>query len=292
MTVINNNLQYNFSASKAQAALDRHHKTIMRKNEEMSTGSRVSNPSYDVTSYSSGKILNQEINILNHSSSNTSLAQQINGLALNYVDSMIPILEQMKSVSTQANAGHLDASAYSALDYEYQQLMSKLSNLVSAAQWNGQGLFNTTGDINTVTTFDVTVGVGNSPSGLSIFTMSFPGINLNDPFLGSLPTTDLQNQTNAQNAQIAVKSALDGISSIYSTLAAQSQNLTSILDSIHIQEENAKAAQSILTDADILSVMSDATQYQYKANAAEAVLQYSLQKPAKLAQLAKTILGG
>ncbi|MBI1954481.1 MAG: flagellin, partial [Proteobacteria bacterium] len=117
--------------------------------EELSSGSKVSNPAYAPAEAAIGDILTAKLRSLGQASKTVSQANSIIQMATGTLGSSNQILQRMKELADQSNGDGVDDSQRVMLDNEYQQLISQLNLNASSTRLGKTSLF--TGGAGTVT---------------------------------------------------------------------------------------------------------------------------------------------
>lgn len=104
--------------------------------------------------------------------------------------------------------------------------------------------------------------IGSSQIAVNIGGLSTTGIiNGTGGNAVDLATTDLNTQTDAQTALIAINSAISNIASVRGTLGASVNRLTAASNVLNSQVQNLTSAENTITAADIPSAVANLTKY-------------------------------
>jgi flagellin len=177
---------------------------------KLSSGSRVVSAKDDAAAMAIGARLNSTVNALKQASVNAGQGVSMLQIADGAMARVNDVLVRMKTLAVQAGSGQLSSTERGMLDTEYQSLVSEVTRIAAATDFNGQQLVNgslTTagGGIGTSGSFAVADGVsGVTAHGLSTAT--------SDNYTLSYSTTGntftLSDGTNSYSGAIA-SSALD-----------------------------------------------------------------------------------
>jgi flagellin len=131
----------NIGAMSAKRYLEINTAKSTRATEELSSGSRVSNPSYDPSSAAIGYRLNANISALQQTSRNVSQALSMIQMGTGALGSTSDVLTRLKTIATQANTDTIGASERAMLQQEYNGLLDQVDKNASSARWGGIALF-------------------------------------------------------------------------------------------------------------------------------------------------------
>jgi len=178
---------------------------------KLSSGSRVVSAKDDAAAMAIGARLNSTVNALKQASVNAGQGVSMLQIADGAMARVNDVLVRMKTLSVQAGSGQLSSTERGMLNTEYQSLVSEVTRIAAATDFNGQQLVNgsltTAGaGIGTSGSFAVADGVaGITAHGLSTAT--------SDNYTLSYSTTGntftLSDGTNSYSGAIA-SSALSG----------------------------------------------------------------------------------
>ncbi len=252
--------------------------------QRLSSGLRINSAKDDAAGLAiSAKISAQVVSIqvaIRNAQDGISLAQVAEGGLAQIGD----ILTRMRELAEEAANGTLGASERSALDNEYQQLMSEIDRIAEVTEFNGVKLLNgsQTGSTGGVT---LQVGFQNTAndritffSGVSaIMTQSLLGLT------GALST--IVSAGNAQSALTQIDSAISIVAKYRGTLGAIQNRLESTINNLRIASENLSAANSRIKDADFAYETAQFTRNQILVQAGTAVLAQANVLPQNALQL-------
>lgn len=186
------------------------------------------------------------------------------------------ILSRMRELAIQSASEVLGATERAYISTEATALISEVSRIADAAEFNGIALANAVGN-----SLDVWVGAGNSSSvdmlqvSLSTLTTASLGIS----------TLNLNTTTGAQAAIATLDTAIDSVNSAHASYGASQNRLSSSLHNLEDYTENLVSAESRIRDVDFASETADLTRNQIFSQAAVAVLAQANQTPQAALQL-------
>ena len=137
------------SSLTAEDALSNTQANLQKTLTQLSTGLKINSGSDDAAGLSIANGLQANIAALTQSSQNASdgvgLLQTADG-ALSQVTSL---LDRAVTLATEASTGGLSASQATALDTEYQSILTEIGNIGATTNYNGSAIFGTTANVYT-----------------------------------------------------------------------------------------------------------------------------------------------
>src|SRR5579863_1613448 len=137
------------SSLTAEDALSTTQANLQKTLTQLSTGLKINSGSDDAAGLSIANGLQANVAALTQSSQNASdgigLLQTADG-ALSQVTSL---LDRAVTLATEASTGNLSTSQSTALDTEYQSILTEIGNIGATTNFNGTAVFGTTADVYT-----------------------------------------------------------------------------------------------------------------------------------------------
>jgi len=124
---------------------------------KLSAGSRVVSAKDDAASMAIGSRLNSAVNALKQASVNAGQGVSMLQIADGAMAKVNDVLVRMKTLAVQAGSGQLSSTERSMLNTEYQSLLSEVTRIAAATDFNGQQLVN-----GSQTTAGAAIGSGGS----------------------------------------------------------------------------------------------------------------------------------
>lgn len=195
----------------------------------------------------------------------------------------VNILQRIRELAVQSANGTNSVQNRLDLQLEVDQLLGQIDSIAADTEFNG--LFPLSAAVNltlqvgarATNTINVTFATAATTTGL--------GVN---GLLISHATVLATGQANAQAALATLDAALTTVNQQRSTLGAIQNRLEFTITTLAIQEENSKASESAIRDADIARETIDFTKNQILVSAGTAVLAQANIVP----QTALQLLGG
>ncbi len=248
--------------------------------EKLSSGYRINRAGDDAAGLAISEKMRAQIRGLNMASKNSqdaiSLVQTAEG-ALNETHS---ILQRMRELAVQSSSDTNDSATVdrTALDAEFQALISEIDDIASKTAFNGKKLLDGTYDTagsglviqtgaDAGQTLEITIADMSSSTGLSVDTL------------------DLTSQTTASAAITAVNTAINTVSTARSSLGAIQNRLQHKINNLDTSSENLSAAESRIRDLDMAKEMTNYTKNNILVQAATAMLAQANSAPQGVLQL-------
>ncbi len=240
----------------------------------LSSGLRIASAADDAAGLGISERMRAQIRSLAAAGRNTqdgiSLVQTAEG-ALNEVNAN---LTRMRELAIQASNGTLNTGDRTALDEEFQELITEIDRIADQTDFNGIELLD-----GSTTSLDIQVGTEDGE------TITITLDDMNVAVLGL--TDDLTTTSNASAALSNIDTAIDSVTSFRSELGAFQNRLQSTVRSIATASENLSAAESRIRDVDVAFETADLTRNTILQQAAVSVLAQANVQP----QLALSLLG-
>ena len=281
------------AASQAQRGLD----TAM---ERLSSGMRINYAKDDAAGQAIATRLTAEVQGLEMASRNASDAQALIDTAEGALQESHNLLLRMRELAVQSANGTMSSDDLAATDAEYQQMVAELDRVSGTTAWAGTKLLDGT---NSTLTFQVgTDGTSDHRISISLSNMDSASLglgqhsrgpdNIQDTTLeadGSIPVdgqgvkqfegddadlaaSDLQSQSNAQDALARIDSAIKMVSTTRASFGAASNRLSSTITNLDQITVNLDASKGRIQDADFAAETSNLAKSQILQQAATAML--------------------
>jgi flagellin len=213
---------------------------------KLSTGLRINRASDDAAGLQISNNLRADVKILNQARRNAN-----DGLGRLAVIDLVSeeatnLLTRAAELAEQAASGTTTTAGRTALNAEFTEIKSALTDLNTNTKFDGTAVFGLAMDIRVGETSGETVSI-------SSFDIGATGLGL----AGTLDTS-----ANASTALGQITSAIETVSTNRGTIGAKSQRLMTLVNSLGITSENIQAAESQIRDADIASEVVNLTKFQ------------------------------
>lgn len=239
---------FNIPSLESQNQLQGTSQSLQSTLTQLTTGSRINSGADDPAGLQISNLLNASIAALNQTVNNASngigLAQVADG-ALSQVSTL---LNTAVTLATEASNGGLSSSQASALNTEYQNILTEINNIGSNTNFNGTAVFSASATPIFLT--DLTTS----------YTVSVTTTTLTTTNLG-VNGTNLSTTSSAQTALSDINTAIINVGSIRGSIGAAINQLTDGQNVSTVESQNTTAALNTITAANIPQVVSNLNKY-------------------------------
>jgi len=244
LTILNS-----ISSLTAENALSTTQADLQKTLTELSTGLKINAGSDDAAGLSIANGLQANIAALTQSSQNASDGVGLLQTADGALSQVTALLDRAITLATEASTGGLSPSQATALDTEYQSILTEVGNIGSTTNYNGTAVFGTTAN---VYTSDGTAS-GSSTIATTINALTTTALGL----VG----TNLTSTANAQAALADISTAIGTVAANRGTIGASVNRLNADTNVENTEVTNLTAAQNNIQNADIGQTVAQMTQY-------------------------------
>jgi len=238
----------NISSLIAENAVSNTQSSLQSTLQQLSTGLKINSGSDDAAGLSIADGLGANIAALSQSSQNASdgigLLQTADG-ALSQVTTQ---LNRATTLATEAGNGGLSTAQSTALDTEFQSILSEITQIGATTNFNGTAVFGTSAT--TFTSDGTTTGATTTTTAIAALTPAALGL-----------TGNLLTSAAAQTALTAVTAAINTISANRGAIGASVNQLTADSNVQNTEVQNLTGAQNNIQNADIATTTSNLTQF-------------------------------
>lgn len=263
--IINTNL----ASLNAQRNLAANTEALNKSVQRLSSGLRINTAADDAAGLSISERLRAAIRSINQATRNSQDGISLLQTAEGGLTEIGNILTRMRELAEQAANGALDSTARSALDTEYQQLISEINRISTVTEFNGVKLIDGSQSSSGITlqvgfrgTTNDTITVLSGVAATDATTLSIAGT-----VASTIATAD-----NAQSALAYIDSAIATVATRRGQLGAFQNRLDSTISNLRVASENFTAADSRIRDADFAAETAAFTKNQILVQAATAIL--------------------
>jgi len=235
--------------------------------QELSSGSRINSGSDDAAGLAISNGLNANVAALNQSSLNATNAVGALQTADGALSQVTALLNRSITLATEASSSGLSTSQSTAIDTEFQALLTEIGSIGTSTNFNGTALFSAT-PISAFTSDGTTGGTVSIAATPGVLTTTSLGVN------GQVLTSS----TAATTALGKITAAISTVSALRGTLGATVEQLQSASTVDTNESQNLQTASSSITSADISSVVADDTKYSILEQTGISALQQANQQ--------------
>jgi len=263
----------NIGAMTASNALTNNQLALQQSIAQLSSGKRIVSAADDPAGLQISMETQGLLNALSQAGSNTSNAQSYLRTADGALSNIGKLLQTAEQLATQAADGSFNGAQLTAIDGQYQGVLSSINQIANGSQFNGIALFS-----GAATTFQVgATNTANDQLSITIAKADATTLALNG--------TDLTGQVNAQAALTLVTAALATVAGDRGAIGASEQQLTAIGQNLQSTLANLTAALSAIQDANIAQTYATFSKQTVLQQAGVQVLKQADQTPQQLLAL-------
>jgi flagellin len=240
----------NISQLTAENALSNTQMNLQSTLTQLSTGLKDTSGSGDSAAISIANGLGVNINALTQSSQNASNGIGVLQTADGALSQVSSLLNQATTLAAEASNGNLSTAQSTALNTQFQSILSEITQIGSSTNFNGTAVFSATPQ--SVYLTDGTTG-GSTTTTTTIGTLSATTLSLNG--------TALTSATGAQAALTAISAAVSTVAATRGSIGASVDQLTADVAVENTEVTNLTSAQNNIQDADIATTVANMTKY-------------------------------
>jgi flagellin len=284
------NIRTNVPSLSAQRNLASSTNRLNIAYERLSSGLRINRAKDDAAGLAIAESLKADSRIASVAMRNANDGISIIGITDSAIGQITNVLSRLAELAQQSANGVFSNPQRSALQLEFNALMSEVERIAFTTEFNGLKLLSGGGNVQFQVGFD----------GTSVSAVSYNGVQATLAAIGlghpntSVPVYSILSDT-VDGAQSASRLALDAIrSAIVSvtrnrgTLGAAESRLSTTIENLRVARENFMNAESVIRDADVASEAAEMTRLNILQQAGTAILAQANQQP----QLALQLLRG
>jgi flagellin len=253
------------SSLTAENALSSTQTNLQKTLTELSTGLKINSGSDDAAGLSIANGLQANISALTQSSQNASDGVGLLQTADGALSQVTTLLDRAVTLATEASTGGLSTSQATALDTEYQSILSEIGNIGTTTNYNGTAIF---GASATIYTSDGTSG-GSSTVTTAVSALTTAALGVTG--------TSLTSAANAQTALSDISAAISTVAANRGSIGASVNRLSADANVENTEVTNLTAAQNNVQNADIGQTVAQMTQFNILQQTGMAALSQSNQ---------------
>jgi flagellin len=271
---------------------------------ELSSGLQITGAWVNPAGYEIAQSLNATSLGINQATSNANNGNSLINIASGALSTIQGMLGTMQTLATNAANGTNSTQNLAALNSEFQQLQSEITQIADSTQFNGLNLLNAASGSSltaSISVFSFQIGP-NSQTVTNQISVSIQGVAASLLGLSSSPgyvTTSLASvklsggssaaagSASALVALSAVQAAINQVAGISGQLGSYQNRVTQILGNLQTEGTNTQAAYNNIMDVNFAQEMSQFTLLSTLAQSGEAMLSQASMVPQGLLTLLK-----
>lgn len=251
----------NFSSSKAQKDLYFTNIGMNKTLGRLSSGKRIVEAGDDAAGLAIASSLKADAMALDQAIRNANDGIAIVQIADGALNKLNDLMLRAVTLAEQAASDTIGDDEKALLDVEYCEILDELDRVVSVANFKGERLFS----VGNAFTKGVYVGDTQFSSFITISIGGTQGAGTRALGLTSSDRTSfssISSQSSAITTLSLLQTAIASISRFRGAIGAQQNRLQNAVGIIQIQALNLKAAESVITDANMAEEIVNMTKYQ------------------------------
>jgi flagellin len=271
-------INHNILSLTAQRSIWRNQRDLDRAVQRLSSGLRINNAWDDPAGLAISERFRAQIASMDEAERNANADINMMQTAEGALATMDETLVRLRSLAIEASNGALTDSDRSALNVEFQQLLSEVNRIAQVTNYNGMYLLNGT---YSSTGIKFHIGTYNTQN------QDYYYVTFNSMTTSALGLTGLSitSTTNAQNSIDSIDAAIDSKDTQRTRIGAYVERLQGTISQLMTARENATASESMIRDADIAAEMSQFVRSQILMQTGVSMLAQANMVPQMVAQL-------
>ena len=292
----------NQSATIATDNLQNTNNQLGQSLNELSSGLQITGAWVNPAGYEIAQSLNATTLGINQATANANNGNSLVNIASGALSTIQGMLGTMQTLATNAANGTNSTQNLSALNSEFQQLQSEITQIAGSTTFNGLHLLNATaskvsdavsafsfqiGPNSNTTNNQISVSIQGVAASLLGLKSSGGGISSSLASVKLSGTTTASGNANALVALSAVQAAITQVAGISGQLGSYQNRVTQILGNLQTEGTNTQAAYNNIMDVNFAQEMSQFTLLSTLAQSGEAMLSQASMVPQGLLTLLK-----
>jgi flagellin len=291
-------IKTNISSINAQRNLSSTNNAVKENMQQLSSGYRINKAGDDAAGLAISNNITAKTRSLEQAARNANDGVSLVSIAESGMNEITNILTRLRELATQAASDTISNTERGYTNREYTKLVDEIERIANTTEWNGlkvlQGAANNTDFGEDLITIHVGAGDGTMANRdtikldineMSLIPSEDLGLGASGSQIGPENAGDDFTREMAAEKLQTIDQALGRVASTRATLGAQQSRLTSAINSLGIQVENYKSANSRIRDVDFASATAAFTQNRILAQAGASVLAQANTEPEIVMQL-------
>jgi flagellin len=260
-------IQSSYASAVTQSSLSTANDKLTTAMERLSTGYAVNSSADDAAGLSIATRMQAQSDGISVAQDNVEDASSMLSTADGALESMVDIVGRMKDLATQAANDTYSADDRTAMETEYADLQSQLTDVMSNTSFGGTDLLSSSGLLGSAAV-NFQVGASSSET-LSVNISASLGSITSDITAAS---STLADSTTASGTIDDLETLLTDISAVRSSVGASINRLDYISDNLTNMQENTDSAIGNIMDADYAAETAEMSKQQLLEQAGISVL--------------------
>ncbi len=253
----------NFASLKAQKDLYSTNIGLNKTLAKLSSGKRIVDASDDAAGLAIATSLKADAMALDQAVRNANDGIAIIQIADGALNKLSDLLLRAVTLAEQSASDTVGTDEKETLNVEYEEILNELNRVVSVANFKGEAIFSVG------TAFTKSVYVGDTQFA-SFITISIGGVNgagttalgLSSGTGANISLSGISTASGAITTLRLLQTAIASISRFRGALGAQQNRLVNAVGIIQVQSLNIRAAESVISDANMAEEIVNMTKWQ------------------------------
>lgn len=283
------NIRTNIPSLTAQRNLDQSTSGLTASFERLSSGLRINKAKDDAAGLSIAEALKADARVASVGIRNANDGISIINIADQAIGQIGNTLSRLAELAQQSANGVYANVQRSALNNEFQALMSEIERIAYTTEFNGLKLLSGGGQVVFQVGFkgDSLSQVSYNGVAATLAALGLAGAGTSAPLYSIIAASDIESQSAARQALDAINEAISSCNRNRGTLGAAESRLDVTIRNLQVARENFMAAESRIRDVDVAAEAAELTRLGILQQAGSAILAQANAQP----QLALQLLG-
>ncbi|MEM0950990.1 MAG: flagellin [Cyanobacteria bacterium P01_H01_bin.74] len=268
----------NTGSINAQRYLTNNTNSLQKSMEKLASGFRINKAGDDAAGLALSETLRAQIRGSQKALDNTQDGINVMNIADGALQTITDNLQRMRELAVQAANDTYSATQRTSMQTEYDQLASGITQIASAAEFNGINLLD-----GTSTLVNLQIGA-NTTAGVDTFNVSAVFADSQAAALG-VNAGSLANNANSLAAITALDTAINTVNTRRGNIGASVNRLEATAANLAISVENLSSSESRIRNVDVAMESANLSKYQILQQASQAMLAQANQSPQLALQL-------
>jgi flagellin len=237
-----NSINTNVGAMVALQSLNSTNSQLQTAQNEVSTGLRVGGAEDNGALWNVAQSQRSQVSALGAVTDSLNRASSVLDVAVTTGQTISDLLNQMKSKALEASDTSLSTSDRTALNTDFQSLVTQLKNAVSNASFDGANMIQTGG---------TTLYALSGPSGTNKITLAAQSLALGGANLTVTAGASFNTATTASNMLTTINNSITKVNAAVSKLGTEANEVTSNLSFVSQLSNTLTTGIGNLVDADV-----------------------------------------
>jgi len=261
----------NIAGTNAQNQLNSNSVTLARTLGRLASGRRINSGADDAAGLQIADSLRANVRALDQAVRNANDGISVAQIADGALAEISNLLTRAITLAEESATETVDSTGRASLNAEFTQIESEIARIATQTNFNGVGLFTTTGVNGSLSVF-VGDTSGASSISVTISTISVTGSTVTLIGGANLTSVDLTTANGAASALTVIKNGLSGVSNMRADTGAGINRLQSAVAVLQTQSQNTLAAESTIRDANMAEEVANLTKFQILSQSGIAAL--------------------